>query len=212
MIRSPWVPPVVLSLGVLLVTGLGGQPELPLRRALDTSVPQRIGEYAGRDVDLPGEERRVSGVSDYLLRVYSPERRSPAPMVSLYVGYYASQTRGRTIHSPRNCLPGAGWEVVQARRVVLSAPSGALAVNRSVIQRGEARAVVLYWYQGRGRTEADEYRVKWNLLRDSLLRRRSDEALVRIMVPVNGSEEHAYRLAAWAARSVVSGVTSALPI
>jgi hypothetical protein len=70
---------------------------------------------------------------------------------------------------------------------------------------------VLYWYQGRGRTEAGEYAVKWNLLRDAALRRRTEEALVRVIVPVTGSEDDAFRLAAHAAAASVPAVAGALP-
>jgi EpsI family protein len=103
------------------------------------------------------------------------------------VGYYDYQVQGKTIHSPRNCLPGAGWETVQGGTVLVPAAGGApVAINRFLLANGGARALVYYWYQGRGRVEANEYRVKWHLLRDAALHGRTEEALVRIVVPLPG--------------------------
>ena len=88
---------------------------------------------------------------------------------------------------------------------------GTVAVNRYLLQREQQQVLVLYWYQGRGRVQANEYLVKWDLLRDSALRHRSDEALVRIVVPIRSDEEAAFALAAQAAVQVVTALPEALP-
>ena len=131
--------------------------------------------------------------------------------LSLYIGYYDRQLRGKTIHSPKNCLPGAGWEALASQVVEISTPLGSVTVNRYLLQKENQQALVLYWYQGRGRIQANEYLVKWDLLRDSALRRRSDEALVRIVVPISSDEEAAFALAAEAAGQIVAALPEALP-
>jgi EpsI family protein len=153
-------------------------------------------------------------MSSYVMRVYQgpQEAAGDLGLASLYVGYYESQTRGKTIHSPKNCLPGSGWEALTSRAVPIAVAGGSLVVNRYLLQRGEDRALVLYWYQGRGRVEANEYRVKWDLLRDAALHRRSDEALVRIIVPLTGSEEEAFELAVRMAGEILPRVDDALPV
>jgi EpsI family protein len=127
------------------------------------------------------------------------------------VGYYDSQTQGKTIHSPKNCLPGSGWEALASSEVNIDTPAGPVRVNRYLLQNNEAQALVLYWYQGRGRVESNEYVVKWDLLRDAALRQRSDEALVRVVVPVTDGEERAFQVAAQAASLLVPAVYGALP-
>ncbi len=86
-------------------------------------------------------------------------------------------------------------------------------VNRYLLQNGDQRALVLYWYQGRGRVQASEYMVKWDLLRDAALRHRSDEALVRIVVPLVGTgvEEDSFALARSVAEELVPALNKALP-
>ena len=201
----------MLAAGVLLVNGTDTQQSVPLRAPLASTIPAAMAGYSGRDLEIPMEEVRVAGVTDYLFRVYERPKAEVVAPITLYVGYYASQARGRTIHSPRNCLPGAGWEALAAQREVLSTPDGPRVVNRYLIQRGDERALVLYWYQGRGRTEANEYAVKWDLLRDAALRGRSEEALVRVLVPVTTSEEEAFRVAARVAQGTFPALEHALP-
>lgn len=210
-----WAPAVVLALGAVLVLGMSEQRSAALRADLGGSVPERIDGYVARDLEITEAERRVAGMTDYLMRVYEAPgagaSAAGAAAFSLYVGYYDSQTQGKTIHSPRNCLPGAGWEPLRSERTTVAGPDGPVPVNRFLIQNGEQRALVLYWYQGRGRVAADEYAVKWDLLRDAALRGRSEEALVRVLVPVRGSEEEALRLAERVAARVLPSVDRALP-
>jgi EpsI family protein len=206
------MPGALLAIGAILTVGVQTQRLLPLRTPLASVVPLDIAGHAGREGRLSDDEVRVAGVSQYLMRVYeAPADRSE--WFSVYVGYYEQQMQGRTIHSPKNCLPGAGWEVLASRIEPVDTGEGAVQVNRYLLQRGSQQALVLYWYQGRGRVQASEYVVKWELLRDAALRQRSDEALVRVVVPIReGREEEAMRTARQAAASLIPSVYQALPL
>ncbi len=214
---SWWGPAGVLAVGALLATfGVKAQRTLPLRAPLATTVPASVEGFRGRDLTLAAEEVRVAGVSDYLARIYehpdSASRPAGAPdFFTLYIGFYDQQTQGKTIHSPKNCLPGSGWEPLTSSVATVMTDDGPRTVNRYLIQKGQERALVLYWYQGRGRIASNEYVVKWDLLRDAALRRRSDEALVRLVVPVVTTEQEALRLATDAAQTLVPAIDTALP-
>jgi EpsI family protein len=210
-----WTPGAVLVAGAVLTLGVQSQRRLPLRLPFAGTIPGEIADYRGdADVTLSPAERDVAGVSDYLLRNF---RRlggdsTRAPWISVYVGYYDQQMQGRTIHSPKNCLPGAGWEPLASRAAIIATETGPVPVNRYLLQRGNEHVLVLYWYQGRGRVAANEYLVKWNLLRDAALRHRSDEALVRVIVPVTGDDETgAFALAERAAQRIVPALYRSLP-
>jgi EpsI family protein len=116
-------------------------------------------------------------------RVYAQDTLQ---VFSLYVGYYTYQTQGKSIHSPRNCLPGAGWEPVESGTLpIASAPgTGSRDMNKYVLANQGSYAAVYYWYQGRGRIESNEYTVKLNLMRDAARFGRTEEALVRLVVPL----------------------------
>jgi EpsI family protein len=136
-------------------------------------------------------------LDDHLLANY----RDGASLVNVYIGYYATQHHGLAAHSPTECLPADGWEMQSfERRDLPGAP--ALQVNRVVIQKGESRQLVYYWFKQRGRTLTGEYAVKAWLFWDLLTRQRSDGALVRLVTPLarNEAPEAAdARLAAFAA-------------
>ncbi|HEX9728993.1 MAG TPA: EpsI family protein [Gemmatimonadales bacterium] len=209
--REPvrWLPSVTLGLGVALTSGLRAQHDMPLAQPLDAAVAFRITGFAGEDATLPENERRVAGVSSYVLRNFVAADTSS--WFSVYVGYYSSQTQGQTIHSPKNCLPGAGWEALASQQDTLTTDAGPALVNRYLIQNGDVRALVLYWYQGRGRVAASEYAVKWNLLRDAAFRGRTEEALVRIVVPIEDNEAESLELSRRVAQRLIPAVAAALP-
>jgi EpsI family protein len=104
----------------------------------------------------------------------------------VYVGYYDEQRQGKSIHSPKNCLPGDGWEPVESGAVTIATAAGSVTVNRYRVAKEGYSAIVYYWYQGRGRVAHDEFRVKFELLRDAATRGRTEEALVRVVVPISG--------------------------
>lgn len=207
-----WSPALIMGIGGLFTVGIDTQRSLPLRAPLDSVVPVEIDGFTAEDVRISDAELEVAGVTDYLMRNYLPAgQNTSAAGFSLYVGYYDRQVQGKTIHSPKNCLPGAGWEALTSQMATISTAAGPVTVNRYLLQNGDRQALVLYWYQGRGRVQANEYLVKWDLLRDSALKQRSDEALVRIVVPISGSEGEAFEVARSAARVILPQLYSALP-
>jgi EpsI family protein len=205
-----WTPAALLGVGAVAIVGIDLQRELPLRMPLADAVPETLAQYRGHDVHLSEQEIAIAGMTAYLMRDYRPaDSTSGDRGFSLYVGFYQRQAQGRTIHSPKNCLPGAGWEALASGEARLG-PDGPV-VNRYLLQNGEARALVLYWYQGRGRVASNEYAVKLDLLRDAVLHQRSDEALVRVVVPVTTDTDHAYQIAQRVATMIIPAVYRALP-
>jgi EpsI family protein len=179
------IPALIFAGGVLLVSGVRDQiaalPRIPL-----SSIWTSLSSYKGVDVTVPEEERRIAGMSDYVFRSFGPDT---SPLFSVYVGYYDRQVQGKSIHSPKNCLPGAGWEIQSSQHVRLLAENPAVSVNRVLLKNRGQEALVYYWYQGRGRVTASEYHVKWYLLRDAAMFGRTEEALVRVVVPIAGRSD-----------------------
>ena len=164
------------------------------RKALK-EFPQAIGAWqrTGSDQILDVETLKVLRASDYLLRDF---RASDGRVANLYVGYYASQRTGATYHSPLNCLPGSGWILSEPGKAKIALPDGSeFVANKYVIQNGEYRSMMIYWYQGRGRNVASEYWGKVYTVFDSVRLRRSDGAMVRVTVPVGDSEAAAEKTA-----------------
>lgn len=170
--------------------------EQPVDREPLTSLPYELDEWSGREArPFPDDVVALLGVDDYVHRTYLNDAGVP---VSLYAGYYTSQRQGDTIHSPQNCLPGAGWRPISSTLVSLPTARGPVSVNQYVIQKGLDKQVVLYWYQGRGRVVANEYRNKLLMMWDAATERRTNGGLVRVMAPVTPGGDAAAAAAAFA--------------
>lgn len=182
---------LILLAGLLISAGVVARADraepIQIRQTLD-KFPMKIGEWQGiQQEPFTKDVLDVLGVDDYLVRAYfTPDRQEGA---GVYIGYYQSQRQGDTMHSPLNCLPGAGWEPLSQSQLTLSVPRDAqgtsrdIAINRYVIQKGLDRQLVLYWYQSHDRIVASEYWGKFYLVADAVRLNRTDGALVRVIVP-----------------------------
>lgn len=151
---------------------------VPTRETFE-HFPEQLGAW--KMYNTQTLDQRVLGLlapDDYVSRTYvNAEGRA----VFLFIAYYFSQRSGKTLHSPQNCLPGAGWEIIQRGRMPL--PDNASAtINDFTIAKENARMITYYWYQGRGRMEASEYWDKIYGVQDAVFKNRTDAALVRVMV------------------------------
>jgi EpsI family protein len=185
----------ILPLLILLVSGGMGiawfdhRGEAETARRPLTDLPATLGEWQqkGDDIRFDPRVEDVLRTTDYIMREYSaPDGR----VANIYIGYYASQRTGATYHSPQNCLPGAGWVMSDPQQVEIPrSDGGTFTANQYTVENGTFREVMIYWYQGRGRTEASEYVDKLNVIRDSVLRGRSDGALIRVMTSAGGGPD-----------------------
>lgn len=162
--------------------------EIQPQRKDFSEFPMELGKWKGKGDHLEQIYLNALKLDDYLLVDFSEEQGKP---VNFYVAYYASQRKGESAHSPRTCIPGGGWEMTGLARYVVAGVTvngQPLAVNRAVIQMGEQKQLVYYWFQQRGRVLTNEYLVKWMIFWDALTRNRSDGALVRLVAPVMPGE------------------------
>jgi EpsI family protein len=177
-----------LVAGILLLHSVSHGEPVPLRQPF-AELPMFMDGWLGHDDILETRILSVLGVSDYLNRAYVDLQ---GQQVDLYVGYYQSQRTGDTIHSPKNCLPGSGWEPVRAGRLTIPVTGmPPIVVNEYLVQKGLTQYLVLYWYQGHGRVIASEYSGKVWLVIDAITRNRTDEALVRVITPTRDGEGQA---------------------
>lgn len=195
--RQFWFLLALLLVSAAFVNIYARVGEAHVERQVLREFPEQIGTWR----QLGGDERfdtateQVLRADDYLARNYIlPGGRA----ASFYVGYYATQRNGATYHSPLNCLPGSGWTLGEPSTQAINPGDGspAFTANRYIINKGDQKYLLIYWYQGRGRKVASEYWGKIYTVIDSARRRRSDGAMVRVMVPINRGDEAASLAAA----------------
>jgi len=186
--RRFWLLIVVLVAGGILVNSWTYLGEAHVERKELKNFPIQVGDWkqVGVDGRFDAQTMSVLRASDYILRNYGSGQGQTA---NLYVGYYATQRDGASYHSPLNCLPGAGWNMVDPALITISLPNGqSFLANKYVIENGGHRELMIYWYQGRGRMIASEYWGKIYTVLDSVRLRRSDAAMVRVTVPITASD------------------------
>lgn len=206
-----WVLFVTLLLGGGIINLWGRAGEAKVSRRALRDFPSQLGSWRQIGVDnrFDDETEKILRADDYLSRNFESNGRQG----SFYVGYYATQRNGATYHSPLNCLPGSGWTMSEGTRIAITPQRGGAAfeANRFVVQNGKDRALMVYWYQGRGRTTPSEYWGKFYTILDSVRSRRSDGAMVRVMVPLGNSEEEAQKAALDLASSAASELSAFVP-
>jgi len=188
-----------VSLTLLVVTLLAlhlrsSTEAVPIRKTLD-SFPNAVGGWQAREgVLLDLDTLNVLRPKDYLMR---RDQDASGRSVFLFVAYWDSQRKGAQPHSPKNCLPGGGWEPLEASMVTIPLPQPfkPITVNRYLIQKDRDQQVVFYWYQSQGKAIAGEMAARVQMVKDSIVRHRTDGALVRISSPAyDGVQETSDRL------------------
>jgi EpsI family protein len=183
---------LVLLLATLITLHLRGDTDrVPPSESL-TLLPEHLDGYTGQDFELSQDTLAVLGDGHFLNRVYSATNAAGQPArtpVSLFIGYFPTQRTGQSIHSPQNCLPGAGWSFLSSRVITLDGADGRPnTVGEYLISDGTTRQVVLYWYLAHGRSIANDYVAKAYMMLDALRWNRTDGALIRVVTPVGQTE------------------------
>jgi EpsI family protein len=184
-----WTVVLLLAGTALLLFIRGNSDVIPVSEPL-SRMPVEIAGYTGEDVPIDQETLDVLGAGDFLSRVY--RRPGQSMRVGLFIGYFPTQRTGATIHSPKNCLPGAGWAFESSQYVDLKDADGKThQVGEYVIGNGEMRQFVIYWYQAHGRSVANEYMAKIHMVTDAMRMNRTDGALVRVITAIDPGEDTA---------------------
>lgn len=194
VLRPLLLASAMVTVTALLAISLNQRDEIIPERSPFSFFPLLHDGWIGREQGLTAEIQESLKVTDYINADYLNSDASLP--VNLYVAYYESQRKGASVHSPRSCIPADGWVISQLEQVDLSEKLGysfaagqkESVANRVVIRRGEQQNLVLYWFDQRGRVFSNEYLAKWYIFWDSLMQRRSDGALVRLVTPIAENE------------------------
>jgi len=168
---------------------LTNSDDQPIKKNL-SDFPMQIGDWQGTKSRFDDKVYESLGVDDSILATY---RNQHGENIQLYVGYYANQRKGELIHSPKNCMPGSGWNIIETSLIPLGLTDQneePIKVIKLELQNGIQRQVVLYWFHSRGRVIASEYSQKIYLVWDSITKHRTDGSFIRLLSPVSDNGEH----------------------
>lgn len=210
-------PAMILTAVLMVGAAIGWQAAVPERSGTDitrsdfSSFPRQIDGWRqqGPARSLSASVERVLAADDY--RSINLAKPGAATTVEFFSAWYADQSKGG-VHSPEICLPGGGWEIAWLERSDLTAEMGwdtPFRINRAIIQKGESRMMVYYWFDQKGRKIAWDMAAKYWLMMDGIQTGRTDGALVRLTTPILPNESDAAADARL--REVLKGVVPVLP-
>ncbi|MDD2738303.1 MAG: VPLPA-CTERM-specific exosortase XrtD [Methylomonas lenta] len=186
---------VFVALGLIVFIGAsgqfvrGGEDIIPQRKVF-LDFPLHLDGWQGQRDVIEQKYLDTLKLTDYVIANYvTPDAKSS---VNFYSAYYESQRKGASVHSPRSCIPGDGWQITsfgQLKLPDIQMQGTPLEVNRAVIEKGEYKQLVYYWFQQRGRSITNEYLVKWYLFYDAITMQRTDGALVRLVTSLDKGQD-----------------------
>ncbi|MGD1047652.1 MAG: exosortase C-terminal domain/associated protein EpsI [Candidatus Krumholzibacteriaceae bacterium] len=185
--------PVVVGLFAVLIAytyALRYRDAAPPRTPSLVSIPEEIGGYTGTSEAADPETLRILGADATLFRTY---RHGPGRAVWLYIGFFGRQRENSQIHSPKNCYPGSGWNIIEEGSTNLVLAGSGVAVKHLVISNGAQRQYVVYWFTGADGILTNEFALKWSQMKNSLLGRPQAAAFVRFSIDLTGEAEAAAR-------------------
>ncbi len=201
---------VFILLATAGLTALASHSERIAPNKPFSEFPLIIGPWQGTRGQMDQKVYNILGVEDYIMADY---RKASGEQVNLYVGFYQSQKEGDLIHSPKNCMPGAGWNIIENSviPVVLDDTGQPVKVIKLLLAKGPEKMVVLYWFQSRGRIIASEYMQKIWLVVDSITKNRTDGSFVRLISPVITSEADSLNILKEYAKTVYPALKAHIP-
>jgi len=178
-----WTAVLLLAATLLVLHARPNTDRNPPSEPL-AQFPSTIAGWTGADQPIDQRSLDLLGSGDFLNRIYT--QNSQTLPISLFIGYFPTQRTGQTIHSPKHCLPGAGWTFESSNSLDLTdANDKPHRVGEYMIANGDQEQFVIYWYEAHGRSVADEYMAKLYLVADAIRMNRTDGALIRVITPVD---------------------------
>src|SRR5689334_391881 len=86
---------------------LGRRTPEQLVQSLETVASDIGGWRVAEQRTLDERVLRRLVPTSYLARTYRKDQTN----LDLFIAYYAEQKAGESMHSPKHCLPGSGWEI-----------------------------------------------------------------------------------------------------
>ncbi len=202
-----WVASIVLGTTLAVTQGINFRENIPIAKSLN-QFPLQLNGWHGTNQPMEQEFIDELSFTDYTIIDYKNEKGQP---INFYVAYYESQRKGESIHSPASCLPGGGWIFHKSGTVSIPFQETTMEVNRAVMQKGNFKQLTYYWFPQRGRNLTNAYQMKFFAFWDALTRQRTDGSLVRLITPINQSEQEAEKRLQQFTADVIPTLNTFLP-
>jgi EpsI family protein len=187
-LKSTLIASLIMISTMLCVQYMNHSEDVKPKKPFST-FPRTIGDWVGQEEHFDKAIYDILGVDDSFLATYNNKE---GRQIQLYIGYYESQREGEQIHSPKNCMPGSGWNITDTsiEEVTLNVSDlKKIKVIKLLLEKDAQKQAVLYWYQTNGRFIYSEYTQRIYMVIDSIIKHRTDGSFVRLITPVSDNNE-----------------------
>lgn len=169
-------------------------PTSPTRKTF-SMFPGQIGEWQSQRHYLSPEILNALWADDYISASYF--KKSSPNTIYLLIPFYNYQGTRHTAHAPQSCLLGGGYEIVESKlHVTPLADNSSIKLMTMLMRKDDQRMLASYFFFQRGRIITNPWLNKYYLLKDAILKNRTDGALVRVEIVLgqNQSVDDAYKI------------------
>ncbi len=198
---------VILGISALYVH-TRSEASVPVNKPLDLFPRQSQGWSMAGEARFDERVLAVLLPTDYLSRSYRDEK---GDLVGLYLGYHDGGPDSGPIHSPRQCLPGSGWNPVHSSVHHIDLNGTKVSYVSALYQKDVAKQLFLYWFQVGDQYITNEYALKYSMAKNSLVKNQRESSFIRISVPVRDSEEDARKIGESFIQAFASAISDSLP-
>ncbi|MBF0397751.1 MAG: EpsI family protein [Desulfobacterales bacterium] len=146
------------------------------------NIPNILGGWGGQDLPLDKDVAAELKPDLIISRRYFNEKME---FVDFYGVFYSMQERGRTFHTPMNCYPASGWDILESETIMIKKT----ALKKAIINKGLEKRILYYWFYAGGRSTSNQYINKLMTLYSALFNRRTDGGLVTVSCNLNMLED-----------------------
>lgn len=150
-------------------------------------LPIFINGWSGEDIKVDDRTLEILETNDVLMRDYKKEGN---PFIQLCI-IYASNNR-KVSHPPEVCYKGSGWSLEEKIPVVFSIKSDEfpeLRANKLILEKGDQKQLVLYWYKCNSDYATNYYKQQINVVKSEIITGKSTSGLIRISTPIVNNDE-----------------------
>lgn len=172
----------LLAKGALSLSGSDWKTTVPSVNL--NRIPTTILSWDSTDIKLDSNAYKMLSPDAYIWRSYLSDREPPVDFLVIF-GHSKN-----TFHSPGFCLPGSGWQVIRKESILFDYGDGRLPMTLFEIQKGEQRRLVLFSFLAGNQGTTSLIQHNWNLLVNRVLHRSEGGAMIRMIIPLVGTEKH----------------------
>lgn len=151
-------------------------------------IPLQLGTWKGENLLIAPRIIELLLPDEIIFRRYTSNNF----IADFYGIFYLSQATNKTFHSPLNCYPGSGWEIVDKSNITVRGkqfPQTSVNATKLTIQKGLNRRYLYYWFSAGEKTTGNEYKNKLLTVYNSLFNGRSDGGLIMVSTPISKADQ-----------------------